>query len=65
MVRNQKTPEYAHRFHVRQFCRLFFLSMEMGDAVISDWRHSDYGERRCENYNANAKEKKTQGKGKL
>ena len=35
--------------------------MEMGDAVISDWRHSDYGERRCENYNANAKQKKTQG----
>ena len=55
MVRKQKTPEYAHRFNVRQFCRLFFLSMAMGHAVVSNRRDSDYGERRCENYDANAK----------
>jgi hypothetical protein len=47
---------------VCQFYRLLFLSLEMGITPIPVQRHSNYGERCRKNYDANAKQKKTQGK---
>ena len=46
---------------MRQFYRPLFLSMEMGAAFSIVLRYSDHGKRCSKDYNADAREKKTQG----